>query len=99
MDTSRDIREFRNILSSVGASAALAYLNAGVDHRYTAAYRLNGRQFENVLLHDKQSEVVPEFLVVVPFDVSFCQFVLRDGVFRTSTLPKTAGWTGTPTRV
>ena len=25
----------------------------------------------------------PEFLAAVPFDASFCQFVLRDGVFRT----------------
>ena len=84
MATARDIREFRSILSALGAPAALAYLNAGVDHRYTAAYRLADRQFENVLLHDKQGEVVPEFLAVVPFEVSFCQFVLRDGFFSTA---------------
>jgi GAF domain-containing protein len=28
--------------------------------------------------------VVPEFLKVVPFEHSFCQFVLRDGIFLTS---------------
>lgn len=84
MTIARDIRQFQNALAGLGAPAALAYLNAGVDHRYTAAYRLADQKFENVFLHDKQGEVVPEFLAVVPFEESFCQFVLRDGSFSTS---------------
>lgn len=83
MTIARDPRQFAKILASLGAPSALAYLNAGVPHRYSAIYRLRGHEFENIFLHDKQGEVIPEFLAVVPFEVSFCQFVLRDSAFRT----------------
>lgn len=53
-------------------TAGLQFLNARVPHRCSAVYRL-----------DKQGEVVPEFLQAVPLQDSFCQFVLRDGLFRT----------------
>lgn len=35
----------------------------------------------NVAIVDKLGEVVPEQLLAVPLGSSFCQFVLRDGVF------------------
>lgn len=80
----RDIKQFSSVLMSSGAPAALAYLNQGVPHRYSAIYRLADEKFENLFLHDKQGEITPEFLAVVPFEISFCQFVLRDGVFTTN---------------
>lgn len=83
MTIARDKQTFTNILTALGAPAALAYLNAGVPHRYSAIYRLQDGMFENIYLHDKQAEVIPEFLAVVPFEVSFCQFVLRDTAFST----------------
>lgn len=68
----------------VQGPAGLEYLNERVPHRFTAVYRLAGDHLRNLYLHDKQGEVVPEFLKVVPFEHSFCQFVLRDGIFLTS---------------
>lgn len=63
--------------------AALDFLNQRVPHRYSAVYELSSGTFRNLFLHDKQGEVMPEFLQVVPFEHSFCQFVLRDGLFLT----------------
>lgn len=70
-------------LQAGGAGAAVAYLNRGVPHRYTAIYQLDGERLRNLYLHDKAGEVRPEFLAEVPMAHSFCQFVLRDGLFRT----------------
>lgn len=79
----RDLATFSSVLGTRGPEAALAYLNEAVPHRYTAAYRVDGARLVNVFLHDKQGAMRPEFLAVVPFETSFCQFVLRDGLFRT----------------
>lgn len=83
MSTSRDVEAFKTTLESDGADAALAFLNAGVPHRYTAVYRLDGRKLKNVLLRDKAGEITPAYLAEVPFETSFCQFVIRDGYFQT----------------
>lgn len=83
MTIPRSPDQFSALLPALGVPAALAYLNAGVPHRYTAVYRMQGDKFENIHLHDKQSEVVPAFLAAVPLEDSFCQFVLRDGLFST----------------
>lgn len=79
----RNLEAFSAVLNADGPDAALAYLNEGVPHRYSAVYRFAGPMLRNVLLHDKAGEMRPEFLVAVPFEQSFCQFVLRDGSFRT----------------
>ncbi|MES2841514.1 MAG: guanylate cyclase [Pseudomonadota bacterium] len=63
---------------------ALEVLNAPVAHRYTALYRLSDGVLSNVELVDKENEIKPEFLAEVPLKDSFCQFVLRDGLFKTS---------------
>jgi GAF domain-containing protein len=52
-------------------------------HRYTAIYQLRGLQLKNIGLYDKSGEIKPEHLDEVAFEASFCQFVLRDGLFRT----------------
>jgi GAF domain-containing protein len=83
MPLPRNLETFSVILHAEGAAAALAYLNEGVPHQYSAVYRFAGPMLRNVLLHDKAGKMRPEYLAAVPFDKSFCQFVLRDRVFRT----------------
>lgn len=79
----RSFESFAALLSEGRAQAALDYLNQGVPHRYSAIYRFDGELLRNVLLSDKRDEVRPDFLLAVPFEHSFCQFVLRDKSFRT----------------
>jgi len=67
-----------------GLAAGLERLNQRVAHRYTAVYRLEGDLLKNIELVDKAHEVKPEFLAEVPLGTSFCQYVLRDGLFLTS---------------
>ena len=59
-------------------------MNEPVEHRYTGIYRLEQGVLKSVELVDKDGEIKPEFLSEVPLEDSFCQFVLRDGLFRTS---------------
>jgi GAF domain-containing protein len=80
----RDVTALSSVLKSRGAGAALAYLNEGVPHRFSGVYRIDGSNLRNVLLVDKQGQMRPAFLEVVPMDASFCQFVVRDGIFRTN---------------
>lgn len=63
--------------------AGLDFLNARVPHRFTGVYRLEDGVLHNVYLHDKEGEVIPDFLQAVPLGDSFYQFVLRDREFRT----------------
>jgi GAF domain-containing protein len=84
MTTARSIDTFKAALASAGTDSALAFLNDGVAHRYSAVYRLEGDVLRNILLHDKAGEVRPAYLAEVPFETSFCQFVIRDGQFQTS---------------
>ena len=83
LKTMRTLEDLRTALSHGGPDAAMAYLNQGVPHRYTAVYRFDGDLLRNVLLRDKLDQVRPDFLLAVPFKHSFCQFVLRDQAFRT----------------
>lgn len=79
----RTLEDLRAALAHGGPTAALEYLNKGVAHRYTAMYRFDGELLRNVLLCDKLDQVRPDFLLAVPFEHSFCQFVRRDQAFRT----------------
>lgn len=83
MASVRSLDAFAAILADGGPVAALAYLNQGVPHRFTAVYRFAGPLLHNVILHDKLGRMRPEFLAVVPFSRSFCQFVVQEGSFRT----------------
>jgi len=83
MKSPRSIELFVSTLNTQGASAALGYLNAGVLHRFSAIYRLFDDRFQSVLLLDKLGEATPAYLDVIPFNLSFCQFVLGDGFFST----------------
>ena len=79
----RSVEAFRGVLRSSGVEAALAWLNAGVPHRFSAIYRFEGALLRNEYLFDKKSAPPPAYLLAVPFEVSFCRFALRDGSFRT----------------
>jgi len=70
-------------LQQRGVADVLRGLNARVPHRYTGIYRLRDGLLTNIFLHDKQGEATPTALAVVPLDISFCQFVFRDQLFRT----------------
>jgi len=96
MTAVRSSEVFSETLHARGTEAAIAYLNAGVPHRYTAVYRLDGQILRNVILHDKAGEMRPEFLESVAMADSFCQFVLRDGVFRTDDSAKDTRLDGHP---
>ena len=84
MGLPRNLQTLSSILDVEGPSNALAFLNEGVAHRYSAVYRLSGLTLKNVLLHDKTGRLRPEYLAAIPFDSSYCQFVVRDGQFRTN---------------
>jgi len=79
---SQPLQEYRLLLEAQGP-AGLAFLNARVPHRYTGIFRLRDGALHSVFLHDKQGEIIPEFLQVVPLVDSFCHLTIRDGVFRT----------------
>lgn len=77
------LKQLQFALQQTGIDAALKVLNDGIAHRYTALYRLHESTLKNVGLYDKAGEVRAEYLLEVPLETSFCQFVLRDGVFVT----------------
>lgn len=72
-------------LKASGLTAALRVLNDRVRHRYSAVYRMDGRdRVVNLALVDKRDEPCPTYLESVPFTESFCQFAVREGQFRTN---------------
>ena len=75
--------ELINELELKGLEAGLSILNRRVPHRFTAIFKLDGAMMLNVAIIDKLGEVVPESFKVIPFENSFCQFVLRNGSFTT----------------
>ncbi|MBO9513617.1 MAG: GAF domain-containing protein [Variovorax sp.] len=79
----RSVDAFLEVVRGDGIAAALAWLNAGVPHRFSAIYRFEGALLRNEFFCDKKGAARPAFLLAVPFEVSFCQFALRDGAFRT----------------
>jgi len=70
-------------LAQKGLAGALGVLNRRVPHRFTAVYRLVGHALHNIATIDKHLHLDPLDLKVVPLQDSFCQFVLRDGLFLT----------------
>lgn len=75
--------EVEQALAQNGLPGALDVLNRRVPHRFTAVYRLVGPSLHNVATVDKHRHLEPLDLRVVPLTDSFCQFVLRDGLFLT----------------
>lgn len=76
------LQQYRLLLETHGP-AGLAFLNARVPHRYTGVFRLQEGALHGMFLHDKQGEIIPEFLQVVPLVDSFCHLTIREGAFRT----------------
>ena len=83
-ETGASLAQLRQVLADSGLHAGLAFLNQRVPHRFTAVYRLQDARLNNREIVDKQGAVVPDALLSVPFENSFCQFVLRDGGFVTA---------------
>jgi hypothetical protein len=78
------LHEAERELAVHGLLGVLTFLNKRVPHRFTALYRLDpGRLLRNVAVVDKHLQLDPLDLKVVPLGDSFCQFVLRDGLFLT----------------
>ncbi|CAN7564365.1 guanylate cyclase [Acidovorax sp. LjRoot129] len=77
------IQRYLAVLEAEGP-AGLQFLNERVPHRYSAVYRLEGGTLRNEFVFDKLGQLTPEFLQVVPLGDSFCQFVLREGIFQTT---------------
>jgi GAF domain-containing protein len=72
-------------LETGGLEAGLRFLNQRVDHRFTAVYRLEDNTLHNTALIDKvDDDFDRSALSAIPLGDSFCQFVMRDGFFRTS---------------
>jgi hypothetical protein len=80
----RGYAEVERALAQEGLAGALSVLNRRVPHRFTAVYRVVGQDMHNVATADKHLHLEPPDLRVVPLKDSFCQFVLRDGLFLTS---------------
>lgn len=77
------LTEVEKALAQKGLPGALAVLNGRVPHRFTAVYRQMGLSLHNVATADKHLHLEPPDLRVVPVKDSFCQFVMRDGLFLT----------------
>ena len=77
------LAQVEKALAEQGLPGALAVLNQRVPHRFTAVYRLVGQALHNVATADKHLHLDALDLKVVPLKDSFCQFVLRDGLFLT----------------
>lgn len=71
-------------IATRGLVGALEMLNARVPHRFTAVYKLEAAVLRSVASVDKHLHLDPLDLRSVPLKDSFCQFVLRDGLFLTS---------------
>ena len=70
--------------ASGGLQSGLAFLNDRVPHRFTAIYRQDGAVLRSVAMVDKGRSADAFSLQEVPVDRSFCQFVLKDGLFMTT---------------
>lgn len=77
------LQQVQKELAHGGLTAALAVLNRRVPHRFTAVYQVLGHSLHNIATVDKHHHLDPIDLKVVPLKDSFCQFVLRDGLFLT----------------
>ena len=80
---SAELAALLDIARRDGVPELLSRLNARVPHRYTAIYQLVGDTLKCQHLIDKTGAVQTEFLAEVPLRDSFCQFVIRDGIFLT----------------
>ena len=81
-DLYADLAALRRILDTGGLAAGLQFLNARVDYRCSAIYRLDKLTMQNVVTYDRTG-AVSNALVAVPLTDSFCQHVIRDGSFAT----------------
>ena len=83
-------------LAQNGLMGVLRFLNARVPHRFTAVYRLDQQLLSNIGTFDKHMHLEALDLKSVPLKDSYCQFVLRDGLFLTDDSGSDARLSGHP---
>ena len=83
-------------LAQNGLMGVLRFLNARVPHRFTAVYRLDHQMLVNIATFDKHLHLEALDLKAVPLNDSYCQFVLRDGLFLTDDSGQDARLEGHP---
>lgn len=81
--SSEVLRSFEKVLEQDGVQAGIEFLNARVPHRYTCVFELKGDMLKSRYVYDKLHRITPDALKEVKLKDSFCQFVLRDGIFAT----------------
>lgn len=70
-------------LRSGGLQGAVALLNGGVPHRYTAVHRLVIDEVTSLAIHDRLGQETAAMRTPVDLGHSFCQYAMRDGIFVT----------------
>lgn len=75
--------QVRRALYEQGVDAGIAEMNAGVSHRFSGIFKLQGELLLNTCMFDKRGEARPEALETVVLSDSFCQIVMREGFFLT----------------
>ena len=83
--TTQLLTDLENVLVTGGLQAGLKFLNERVPHRCTAVYRLDQSQLRLVAAVDKADDLSSLNLSEIPLADSFCQYVMRDGGFVTTT--------------
>jgi len=83
MTATNSYQQVSALLVDGDLQSAIACLNEGVPHRFTAVYRLTGELLQVRAIHDKQSQVTPADLMAIPLRHSLCQFAIRAGSLET----------------
>ena len=78
-----DLRLLEEFIANDGLRGGVTYLNTLVPHRFTAVYRKRRDVMYCMSAFDIEGEIFGPDLQSVPVCDSYCQFVLKDGVFVT----------------
>ncbi len=80
---STKLKGFANVLGKHGVIASLAFLNDGVEHRYTGLYELKDSALRCLYLFDRDGMHYSDSFPPAPLATSFCELTMRDGFFET----------------
>jgi hypothetical protein len=77
------LARFAQALANEGLAAALAVLNEGVPHRFTALTRIDREWLRPIELFDKAGQPPEGFVTGVKLPDSFCRHTMEQGSFST----------------
>ena len=83
MNSHDPAEQFHAAIEAGGIAKGLEFLNARTGYRYTAIFRFEGTMMRNIWLYDRLGEDGASF-ATVPFEDSFCQYVIAEKGFSTS---------------